>query len=116
MPTMSIVFIHNQEMRAMNRKYLQHRYDTDILTFDLGEENGEEAELYINLDAARRQAAKYGVTFRRETQRLLIHGALHLLGYRDATVAEQAIIHKREDRYLSMLNFHEERRDAGKNR
>ncbi len=85
LPTMSIVFTHTQEMRAMNRKYLQHQYDTDIITFDLGEEKGEEAELYINLDAARRQAAEYGVTFRHETQRLLIHGALHLLGYHDAT-------------------------------
>jgi len=116
LPAMSIVFTDAQKIRALNRKYLQHQYDTDIITFDLGDESGEEAELYINLDAARRQAAEYGVTFRDETQRLLIHGALHLLGYHDGTTDEQTAIHDREDRYLSMLSTYKERKDAGKNR
>ena len=116
LPAMSIVFTNYQEMRALNRKYLRHQYDTDIITFALGKEKGVEAELYINLDAARSQAAEYGVAFRHETQRLLIHGALHLLGYHDTTAAEQAVIHAREDRYLSVLDSRKERRDAGKNR
>lgn len=114
--TVSIVFTHTQEIRAMNRKYLHHHYDTDIITFDLGDEGGEEAELYINLDAARRQAAEYGVTFQQETKRLIIHGVLHLLGYKDGTLGEQTAIHEREDRYLSKLNTRKERKNAGKNR
>jgi rRNA maturation RNase YbeY len=116
LPSISVVFTTDKEIRMLNRKYLQHHGDTDIITFDLGDEMSDEAELYINLDAARRQADEYNVTFGQETRRLLIHGALHLLGYDDATAEERDAIHKREDGYLSMIGARKGRRNAGKNR
>ena len=104
LPVLAVVFTNGRFMRTINRKYLRHDYDTDVITFPLGSDGGVEGEIYINLDAARNQAREYGVPFTTETQRLLIHGALHLMGYRDASPRERARMRKQEDRYLELLN------------
>lgn len=102
----SVVFVENRYIRRVNRKYLQHDYTTDVISFPLGEDGSPEVEgeLYINLDRARSQAKVYGVTFAEETRRLLIHGALHLLGYRDATPRTRAVMTRREDEILARLS------------
>ncbi len=82
LPALAIICTHNRFIRKINREFLKHDYATDVIAFPLGEDGGVEAEIYINLDAARNQAREYGVTYTQEVQRLLIHGALHLLGYR----------------------------------
>jgi rRNA maturation RNase YbeY len=97
------VFTHNRFIKTINKKFLNHNYSTDVIAFPLGSDVGVEAELYINLDAARKQASEYGVTFTQETKRLLIHGALHLLGFDDTTENERKKMHAWEDQYLAML-------------
>jgi rRNA maturation RNase YbeY len=100
---LSVVFTHDRYIKKINTEFLGHTYETDILTFPLGPDEGAAAELYINLDAARRQAATYGVSMFNETQRLLIHGALHLLGYDDTTQQKQEAMHQCENTYLQKL-------------
>ncbi len=102
-PDISVVFTDDKYIRTLNKKYLKHNYSTDVLSFPLSDDFCKCAEVYINLDAGRRQAREYGVPFLREVQRLLIHGALHLLGYEDGTNIERARMREREDYYLVKL-------------
>jgi probable rRNA maturation factor len=103
LPSIAIVFTHNRSIRKMNREFLKHDYVTDVIAFPLGEDGGVEGEIYINLDAARKQAREYGVTYTQESRRLLIHGALHLLGYNDTTVRRKKKMSEREDIYLELM-------------
>ena len=102
----SVVFVGNRYIRGVNKKFLRHDYTTDVISFPLGEggSSGVEGELYINLDRAKSQAKTYGVTFAEETRRLLIHGTLHLLGYRDATPRTKGAMTRREDEILARLS------------
>ena len=100
----AVICTHNRFIRTMNRKFLAHDYCTDVIAFPWDEERDVEAEIYINLDAARNQAKKYNVTYTQEARRLLIHGALHLLGYDDKTQSEKSKMQNREEFYLALLN------------
>ena len=103
LPSLAIVFTHSRSIRKMNREFLKHDYATDVIAFPLGEDGGVEGEIYINLDAARKQAREYDVTYTQESRRLLIHGALHLLGYDDTSLRGKKKMSAREDMYLEMV-------------
>jgi probable rRNA maturation factor len=103
-PALAVICTHNRFMKKINREFLAHNYITDVIVFPLGEDGGEEAEIYINLDAARNQAKKYNVTYTQEARRLLIHGTLHLLGYDDKTQREKSRMNAREEFYLTMMS------------
>lgn len=101
--SVSVVFTDDRFMRRINRRFLSHDTVTDVIAFPLGDDRGVVAELYVNLDQAKRQAAVYGVSYREEVCRLLIHGMLHILGYRDSTVPQREVMHRRENWYLKRL-------------
>lgn len=103
LPSLAIVFTHSRSIKKMNREFLKHDYATDVIAFPLGEDGGVEGEIYINLDAAQRQAREYGVTYTQESRRLLVHGALHLLGYDDTTLRRKKKMSEREDIYLELM-------------
>jgi probable rRNA maturation factor len=99
----AIVFTTSRYIHRVNRTYLRHDRPTDVIAFPLRDEAGTEDEIYVNLDYARAQAREYGVSFREETRRLIVHGCLHLLGYRDKNAADRRRMRAREDRYLDLL-------------
>lgn len=103
-PRLGVIFTYNYFIKKMNREFLKHNAITDVIAFPLGDDGGVESEIYINLDAARRQAQKFSATFTSEVKRLLIHGALHLLGYRDETSKEKVIMDRQEDFYVAMTS------------
>jgi probable rRNA maturation factor len=103
--SLGVIFIDDRRMKAMNSRFLRHRYTTDVLSFPLADQRGElEGEVYVNLDQSARQAAEYRVTMRAEVSRLVIHGVLHLAGYRDKTVSERRGMKRKEDEYLLETN------------
>ncbi len=91
----------------MNRDFLGHDYITDVISFPLQDGIGIDAEVYVNLDRAKSQAKEYGVLFRNEVLRLVIHGTLHLLGYDDKKVTHKERMRRREDYYLTRLTYGE---------
>jgi probable rRNA maturation factor len=103
-PSLAVICTHNSFIRKINREFLAHDSITDVVAFPLGNDGGVEAEIYINLDAARTQAKKYNVTYTQEVRRLLIHGALHLIGYDDKTQREKNKMNAREDFYLALMS------------
>jgi probable rRNA maturation factor len=97
--TVDVILMSDADVRALNKTYLNHDYETDVITFAL-EENKVEGEIYISIDTARRQATDYGVTLTNELCRLAVHGTLHLCGLDDATDADRAAMAQLEDRYI----------------
>jgi rRNA maturation RNase YbeY len=102
--SLAVICTYSRFIHRINKKFLKHDYATDVIAFPLGQDGGVEAEIYLNLDAARNQAHVYGVTYTHELRRLLIHGLLHLFGYNDKTMREKNKMSFREDKYLSIMN------------
>ena len=104
--TLSIVLADHQTVRELNVSYLQHDYNTDVLSFPFNDPVASKAvdgEVYVDLDTAQERCAEFGVTFEEEAYRYIIHGLLHLMGYLDDTAAGKAAMKSREDHYLKML-------------
>jgi probable rRNA maturation factor len=101
---LNIIFCSDDFLLSMNRKYLQHDYYTDIISFQY-EPAGEplEGELYISIDRIKENAQNLGLSFLSEILRVIIHGVLHLSGYNDQTEEERITIKAKEDYYLNLL-------------
>lgn len=88
-------------MLERNIQFLQHKTLTDIITFDLSEEEGLiEGEIYISVDRVKDNAGKFSKSFEDELHRVIIHGVLHLVGYGDKKPKLKAIMREKEDYYL----------------
>lgn len=98
-----IVLADHAAVHALNRDFLGHDWETDVVSFPL-HEDGEagivDGEVYVDLDTAAERAPEFGTTFEDEARRYVVHGLLHLLGYDDATDDERAAMRSLEDRYL----------------
>ena len=79
----SIIFCSDNYLLDINKKYLQHNYYTDIITFDYCEGNRLSRDLYISVYSVRLNAAEYGSSYEDELNRVIVHGLLHLMGYDD---------------------------------
>ncbi len=101
--SLAIIFTNNYHIKKINKEFLNHNYTTDVIAFSLGKDCGIDAEIYINLDAARKQAKEYMVSYSNEVSRLIIHGLLHIIGYNDATSDEKKKIIKLENKYLTKI-------------
>ena len=102
--TLSISFINDMEMIDLNKKYLNHEDSTDIITFTYEKDlNNLDGEILICVDEAKRQAREYKVKLINELSRLVFHGLLHLIGYKDRVKKEKDIMHKSEDKLLKCL-------------
>ena len=99
---LGIILCDDAHITELNKKYLSKEYSTDVLSFILEQkESYLEGEIYINLDKVTEQAGEYEVSFENELCRILIHGVLHILGYRDTTESARKKMSEREDFYLS---------------
>jgi len=97
------VFCSDDHLLNINKKYLNHDYMTDIITFDNSEQHKLiEADIYISIDRVKENASQLKKTFKDELDRVMIHGVLHLLGYNDKTEDEIIEMRKKEDASLSL--------------
>ncbi|MEO6819767.1 MAG: rRNA maturation RNase YbeY [Ginsengibacter sp.] len=96
------IFCNDSYLLDLNIKYLEHDTFTDILTFGLSE-NGEpiEAEIYISVERVMENAVSYQSTISQELKRVLIHGILHLCGYKDHEKSDVLKMREKEEYYLS---------------
>lgn len=96
----SIIFVDDEFLRKLHKDYLNDDSYTDVMSFNLSEDEQIDGEIYISLDRAQHYATKFGVTFGSEVTRLIIHGILHLKGYDDATEDQKKEMHDLENAYL----------------
>jgi probable rRNA maturation factor len=97
----SYIFCSDEFLLHMNRQFLGHDYYTDIITFPLNETNQEiEAEIYISVDRVEDNAAKFKNDFLQEINRVIFHGVLHLIGYKDKSKADKETMREKENEWL----------------
>jgi len=99
--SLSYIFCSDKYLRSINKTFLSHNYDTDIITFNLSESNKIVGEIYISIDRVRDNASFYGKTLREELHRVIFHGVFHLCGYKDKSSAEQKEMRSEENRAIS---------------
>lgn len=102
--TISIAVVDDTAIHELNRRFLQHDYPTDVLSFVLERnENNLDGEVIVSADHALRYAPEYDWSADDELLLYVIHGTLHLVGYDDQDDASRAIMRAREQEYLAKL-------------
>jgi len=102
--TLNFIFCSDSYLLNINTSYLNHNTLTDIITFDLSEDNHSvSGDIFISIERVKENATSFKITFPQELHRVLIHGILHLLGYKDKTPSQQKEMRSKEDYYLSLL-------------
>ncbi len=100
----SFIFCNDAYLLELNEQYLQHDTLTDIITFDYCEETGlVSGDIFISLDRVRENAIELNLSPDEELKRVIIHGVLHLLGYKDKAPADEALMRQKENYYLTLL-------------
>lgn len=100
----SFIFCSDSYLLQMNQSFLNHNTLTDIITFDYSKSrNALEGEIYISVERVLENAEKFEVSFEQEIKRVMIHGILHLLGFKDKKVKEKAQMRKKEEACLSLF-------------
>lgn len=100
--SLNVIFCSDDYLLEINRSYLQHDYYTDIITFDLSSspKSPITAELYISIDRVKDNARQLGTTIQRELHRVIFHGLLHLVGYKDKSPRDQKQMREKEEQLL----------------
>lgn len=101
----SYIFCSDNYLLEINRRYLNHDYYTDIITFDYSEDNQISGDIFISIDTVRVNAKEYAQTFENELYRVMVHGVLHLCEYKDHSEQEKRRMKEKEDYYLGKLKF-----------
>ena len=101
----SLIFCSDEYLLDMNRTHLDHDYYTDIITFDYTDNQIVSGDLFISIDRVRDNATDFNVSFEHELHRVIIHGVLHLCGYKDKSDDEEKLMRTKENNALSMISF-----------
>lgn len=97
------IFCSDAKILETNRQYLSHDYYTDIITFDYSEGDTVSGDIFISVDTVKSNAEGLGIAFDDELSRILIHGILHLCGFKDKKPADKAEMTRQEDAALELL-------------
>ena len=95
---LTYIFVSDEALLGINQQFLNHNTYTDIITFDLSEnEKTLLGEIYVSVDRILENAEKFKTTYQRELHRVIFHGALHLCGFKDKTVKDREAMRVQED-------------------
>ena len=99
--SLQYVFVSDNDLLVMNQQFLNHDTFTDIITFDLSENDKKIiGEIYISIDRIKENAQKYSTDYILELQRVIFHGALHLCGYKDKSPKDKITMTNMENKWL----------------
>ena len=93
-------FVDIKQMESLNNNFLNHKNDTDIITFDYSEGKTIIAEVFISTVMMVDNAQKYMQSVENECIRLISHGLFHCLGYKDKSSEEKEIMRKKEEEFI----------------
>lgn len=108
---LNYILCSDKFLHQLNEQYLHHDDYTDIITFDLSTSNLNSptsnltGEIFISIERVKENARIFETTFQNELHRVMIHGVLHLMGYKDKTKSNKLAMRKKEDYYLSLRKF-----------
>lgn len=96
-------FVSDEEILEVNQNFLNHDYFTDIITFDHSFVNIINGDIFVSMDTVKSNSKILKNDFSQELNRVIIHGIMHLCGYKDHSDDEKAKMRGLEDKYLSYL-------------
>lgn len=96
------VFCNDSYLLQKNIQFLKHNTLTDVISFDYCKGNKISGDVLISIDRVKENAKIFDVSFLNELERVMVHGLLHLLGYKDKTKADINIMRSKENFYLSI--------------
>ncbi|MGM9871118.1 MAG: rRNA maturation RNase YbeY [Muribaculaceae bacterium] len=100
---LTYIFCDDERILEVNRRFLNHDYYTDIITFDYSTGRLVSGDMFISLDTVKSNAVGLGQVYARELLRVIVHGVLHLCGINDKGPGEREIMEANEDKALAML-------------
>ncbi|MFN8256444.1 MAG: rRNA maturation RNase YbeY [Bacteroidales bacterium] len=95
------IFCSDEYLKAININYLGHDYYTDIITFNYNEKEKLNADIFISIERVEDNAAKFNVNFLDELLRVMIHGILHLVGFKDESSTDKKKMREEETKNLN---------------
>lgn len=99
--SLDYIFCTDNYLLQINQHFLQHDDYTDIITFELSNDELIEGEIYISVDRVKENALLHETAFNKELHRVIFHGVLHLCGYKDKSAPNKKIMTRMEDHYLA---------------
>tara|TARA_R110002072_G_scaffold160609_4_gene311861 strand:+ start:281 stop:694 length:414 start_codon:yes stop_codon:yes gene_type:complete len=99
------IFCDDEYLLKLNVEFLQHDTLTDIISFDNSLGNLINGDIFISVERVNDNAKEYNVTFEEELHRVMIHGVLHYMGFKDKSADEKMVMRKEENKALSFLKF-----------
>lgn len=101
---LNYLFCDDTEILSVNKKFLQHDYFTDIITFDYSRKNKVGGDIFISVETVKSNSEKFGEPYQKELLRVIAHGLLHLCGINDKSPEERAVMEFHENKALSIWN------------
>lgn len=98
--TIDYILVDDAYLLELNNTALNHDYYTDIITFDYSENNCLEGEIYISTDRVLENSRKFNVAFHVELARVIFHGVLHMVGYKDKNQNQKNKMRTAENKYI----------------
>ena len=92
-----LILTDDKSLVEINRQFLKHDYFTDVISFDYSVGGTVNGEIYMSIDTIRRNAERFKSGIKEEMVRVMIHGVLHLCGYRDEGKEERKKMFRRQE-------------------
>lgn len=102
---LNIIFCSDDYILNINNQYLKHDYYTDIITFDYCVDKTINGDLFISIDTVKTNSEKFKTSYNQELHRVIFHGVLHLIGYKDKTTKDEKLMREKENQYLEMFEI-----------
>ena len=100
---LNFIFTSDNKLLEINREFLKHDYFTDVIAFENNRDDLINGEIYISVDAVRRNSQIYSMKAENEFVRVMIHGVLHLCGYSDKSERLRKIMLKKQEQLTESL-------------
>lgn len=98
------IFCSDPYILEVNKQYLGHDYYTDVITFDYTEGNRIAGDIFISLDTVKSNSELFQTDYYTELERIIIHGILHLCGFKDKEPSAKAEMTRQEDLAIALLD------------